>query len=228
MKKMFFFLLICASVEAQQLAPLTVEKIMRDPKWIGVAPSNVFWGEDSKQVYFQWNPEKSAGDSLYAISVSGPTAVKVNPPVRRQLPSPFGDYNTAKTKKVYEKNGDIFLLDVATGKITPVTNSVDRESNPAFSSDEKKILFISNNNLYRWEIGTGTFTQLTDFKKGTKKADPKLSEQEKWLKADQLAYLEVLRERNINKRLSEKNMKANLPKRPKEIYLDEKNADNIQ
>ena len=42
MKKLFFLLLIGASVEAQQLAPLTVEKIMRDPKWIGVAPSNVF------------------------------------------------------------------------------------------------------------------------------------------------------------------------------------------
>ncbi|HLZ16104.1 MAG TPA: hypothetical protein VKQ08_03655, partial [Cyclobacteriaceae bacterium] len=162
MKKMFFFLLICASVEAQQLAPLTVEKIMRDPKWIGVAPSNVFWGEDSKQVYFQWNPEKLAGDSLYAISVSSPTPVKVNPLVRRQLPSPFGDYNSARTKKVYEKNGDIFLLDVLTGKATPVTNSVDRESNPVFSSDEKKILFIANGNLYRWETGSGAFAQLTD------------------------------------------------------------------
>jgi hypothetical protein len=33
---------------AQQLAPLTVEEIMRDPKWIGVAPSNLTWAEDSK------------------------------------------------------------------------------------------------------------------------------------------------------------------------------------
>ncbi|HLZ16823.1 MAG TPA: prolyl oligopeptidase family serine peptidase, partial [Cyclobacteriaceae bacterium] len=80
----------------------------------------------------------------------------------------------------------------------------------------------------RWETGSGAFAQLTDFKKGTKKAEPKLSEQEKWLRMDQLAYLQVLRERNANKKLSDKNMKANLPRRPKEIYLDDKNADNIQ
>jgi hypothetical protein len=69
---------------------------------------------------------------------------------------------------------------------------------------------------------------LTDFRKGTKKTDLKLSDQEKWLKADQLAYMQVLKERNTNRKLSEKSQKGDKPKRPKEIYLDEKNVDNIQ
>src|SRR3954465_12211063 len=108
MRKLFFLLLICVSAEAQQLAPLTVEKIMRNPKWIGVSPSNFFWSEDGKQVYFQWNPEKLPGDSLYFVSLTNLIPTKVSPIIRRQLPS-FGQYNQAKTKKVYEKNGDIFL-----------------------------------------------------------------------------------------------------------------------
>jgi len=227
MKKIFLLLFIITSAEAQQLAPLTVEKIMRDPKWIGVAPSNFFWSEDGKQIYFQWNPEKLSGDSLYSVSLTNLTPTKVSPSLRRQLPS-FGQYNLARTKKVFEKNGDVFLLDVTSGKTIQITNSVERESNPSFSFDEKKVLFVANTNLFSWEIGSGAFTQLTDFRKGTKKSDPKLSEQEKWLKADQLEYMQVLKERNTNKKLSERNQKGDKPKRPKEIYLDDKMADNIQ
>jgi dipeptidyl aminopeptidase/acylaminoacyl peptidase len=228
MKKVFFLLLIAASAQAQQLTELTVEKIMRDPKWIGVAPSNIFWSDDSKQIYFQWNPQNFPGDSLYTITTTNQNPAKVDYKVRRQLSSPFGNYNPSKTKKVYEKNGDIFLLDIPSGKLVQITNTSDRESNPSFSFDEKKILFLTNGNLFSWAIASGTFAQLTDFRKGTKKAEPKISEQEKWLKTDQLAYLQILKERNTNRKLTDKNLKANLPKRAKEIYLDDKSADNIQ
>lgn len=228
MKKLLFILFIPALSWSQTLSQLTVEKIMRDPKWIGVSPSNISWSEDSKQVYFLWNPEKLSGDSLYSITPTNPSPSKVTPALRRQLPSNFGSYNSQRTKKTYEKNGDIFLLDIAANKLIQITNSVDRESGPAFSFDEKKITFIANNNLFSWSIESGAFTQLTDFKKGTKRGEPKLSEQEKWLKSDQLVYLQVLKERNADRKLTEKSQKADRPKRPKEIYLDDKNADNMQ
>ena len=96
-----------------------------------------------------------------------------------------------------------------------------------FSVDEKKVLFTTNNNLFSWEVGTGLFSQLTDFRKGTKKTDTKLSEQEKWLKADQLAYFEVLRRRSVNRKAAEKIQKADRAKRPKEIYIEEKTVDQI-
>ncbi|MEN9600268.1 MAG: hypothetical protein RL596_2592, partial [Bacteroidota bacterium] len=35
--------------------PLTVEKIMSDPRWIGTSPSNAFWSNDNKTVFFSWN-----------------------------------------------------------------------------------------------------------------------------------------------------------------------------
>lgn len=228
MKKVLLLLLIIPSAFAQQLAPLTVEKIMRDPKWIGVAPTNLNWSEDSKQIYFNWNPENNAGDSLYSITLTNRTPQKVGPVVRRSLPSGFGSYNKSYTKKLYEKGGDLFLLEIPTSKITQITNTVDRESNASFSSDERKVLFVANSNLFSWEIGTGTFAQLTDFKRGPKRPDAKSSEQEKWLKTDQLAYFEVLKQRSDNQKATEKNRKADQPKRPKEIYLDDKNITSIQ
>lgn len=228
MKKLLLFLFIGPMAFAQTLAPLTVEKIMRDPKWMGVAPSNINWSEDSKQIYFQWNPENNPGDSLYVVSLANHTPQKVTAPIRRSLPNAYGMYNKPFTKKLYEKNGDLFLLDLVSNKTTQITNTLDRESNAAFSFDESKVLFMANGNLYSWQIQSGTFAQLTDFRKGAKKPDPKLNEQEKWLKKDQLAYFEILKERSDNKKATEKSRKADEPARPKEIYLEEKNIDNIQ
>ncbi|MBL7872876.1 MAG: S9 family peptidase [Cyclobacteriaceae bacterium] len=229
MKKLFWLLLICPTAWAQRLAPLTVEKIMRDPTWIGVAPSNVNWSEDGKQLYFNWNPDNNEGDSLYSITLTNRTPQKVSPATRRSLPVSFSSsYNKNFTKKLYEKSGDLFLLDVPTGKTTQITNTLDRESNPSFSLDEKKILFTADGNLFRWEIGTGTFTQLTNFRKGNKRTEAKLSEQEKWLKGDQLAYFEILKQRSDSRKATEKNRQGDQPSRPKEIYIDDKNVNEIE
>src|SRR5690349_17507365 len=220
MRKAFWLVLFSLCAHAQSLAPLTVEKIMRDPKWIGVSPSNVYWSEDSKQLYFNWNPQRNPGDSLYVITLASRVPQQVTPAVRRSLGAAVGEYNKSRTRKTYEKNGDLFLLDVASGKVVQVTNTTVREFNPVFSSDEKRIIFAADLNLFSWEISTGTFAQLTDVKRGTKKSDSKQNEQEKWLNADQLAYFDVLKLRSDNKKAGDLSRKRDNPKRPKEIWID--------
>jgi dipeptidyl aminopeptidase/acylaminoacyl peptidase len=224
MRTIFSALFLAAALAgfAQSLGELTVDKIMRDPKWIGTAPSNVRWSHDSKTVYFNWNPEKAPGDSLYKITLQNRTPQKVSKVERLALPS-FGAYNRAFTKMVYEKNGDIFLLDLPTGKSVQITNTTGRESGPYFSGDERKIHFTFDQNLYAWEISTGNFTQLTDFRRGRKPGSPSATEQEKWLKQDQLAYIEVLKQRKDNRDARENNQRSEQPTRPKAIYLEDKN-----
>ena len=57
------------SFSQPKLNTLSVEKIMRDPKWIGTSPSNVFWSADGKYLYFNWNPDNAPSDSLYFITL---------------------------------------------------------------------------------------------------------------------------------------------------------------
>ncbi|MFN8353444.1 MAG: prolyl oligopeptidase family serine peptidase [Spirosomataceae bacterium] len=211
-----------------QLAPLTVEKIMRDPKWIGVAPTNPFWSEDSKNIYFSWNPDNNKGDSLYVASVTDKKPTKVQPAVRRALPSAFGTYNRARTLKVFTRSGDLYLLDCKMLGVRQLTNTVENESNPQFSQDEQRIVFQRTNNLYSVNIQTGEVKQWTNFLAGPKRPETKPNEQEKWLKQDQLALFDVLRERADKRKEAEKINKADAPKRPKEIYLDDKQVDNVQ
>ena len=231
MKKslLFYLFLFTYNIQAQTLAPLTVEKIMREPsQWIGTSPSNPFWSEDGKTIYFSWNPEKAKSDSLYKMSLVDKKPIKVSPQERRALPNPNGVYSKDFSQKVYEKNGDIYLMNCKTYQVQPLTQTIERESNPSFNVDAKKIIFSRNGNLFSFEIATGHTIQLTNFVAGSKKVEAKPSEQEKWQKNDQLALFDILKERKAKKDEGDKIAKADLPKRPKEIYLEEKMTINQQ
>jgi dipeptidyl aminopeptidase/acylaminoacyl peptidase len=225
MKKTLLTLIFSALI-FNLFAQLSVEQIMQDPKFtVGSLPSNIVWSEDSKTVYFNWNPDKNKADSLYGASIYDKKPFKVTPQTRRALPAQ-GDYSKDFFRKVYAKNGDLYLMDVRTMAIRQITNTVENESNPTFSMRDDKIIYTKNNNLYSFTIANGEIDQLTNFQTGTKKPEPKINDQEKWQKQDQLSLFEVLKERADKKKEGDRIQKADLPKRPKEIFAEDKYIDS--
>ena len=253
MKRFFFFLLII--IISQQifsqtnLAVLTVEKIMRDPKWIGTSPSNIYWSNDGKYLFFNWNPEKAISDSLYYITKENLNPTKADYHIKQNILSANNVvYNHTRTAFTYSRNGDIFFADAKTGSTKRITKTADNESNPFFSFNETKIAYTKNQNLYAWDIATGETIQITNFQKGeapaqenvsqnqrrrqAKAADEKkenLNAQEKWLENDQLQLFDVLRERKQKKDLAD-SIKKMAPKEKelRKIYTDDKDIFNIQ
>jgi hypothetical protein len=61
-----------------QTPALTVEKIMRDPKWIGTSPTLHQWSADGKMIYFNWDPDNALDDSVYYITPGNKTPVKAS------------------------------------------------------------------------------------------------------------------------------------------------------
>lgn len=219
--------LMVASAHAQVLDKLTVEKIMRHPKWMGVSPSSPHWSVDGKTLYFYWNPESAVSDSLYAYHVASKSIRKTTASERIQGAPRTVHYNQRFTQGVYEKNGDIFLFDLATGKTRQITNTAGNEYGPQFSADGQLIIFSAGMNLYSWSITSGTITQITDFRTG-KKPGSSTNDQESWLKADQLKLFQVLNDRNNKAELRKKNLKKESPKHAKEIYVDDRSVELTQ
>src|SRR5262245_14311447 len=125
-KSSCFLLLLLLTAGAFAQESLTVEKIMRDPVWIGTSPSGVNWSYDSKSVYFNWNPDKNTADSLYTWSLTGtsPAKLKYNDAALLTAIN-NGNYNSTYTQLVYAYRGDIFLLDIKTNKTTRITQTQD-------------------------------------------------------------------------------------------------------
>jgi len=215
---LFFLLFFFQTIGQQKLDKLTVEKIMRDPNWIGTSPSNIQWSNDGKSIYFSWNPEKALADSLYYITLSNKTPVKVTP-AEMQVVRATGNYvyNTSRSAYVLAKDGDIFYTEIKTGKTKRITQTADAETNPQFSFNDSKIAYTRNQNLYAWDIISGETMQLTNLQTGAAAPTPPTTgfagrgnnqaasnnnasvassnPQEDWLKNDQLTYFEVLKSR---------------------------------
>ncbi len=207
---------------------LKIEQFMQGERFTGYAPQDIFWSEDSKTIYFSWNPDMDTLRSLYGIRADGGQPQKLSPDALRDLPE-GGVYNKAHTQKLYSKNGDLFLLEMATGKRRQLTNTVDRESGARFSGDEKMIVFQQANNLYAWEIEGGALRQLTDFRRGPAKSETPLPEQEQWVKNDQLQLFDVLEERKATRETRDRRNEASEPKRPREInYGERQQLSNLQ
>ncbi|MCZ7602849.1 MAG: DPP IV N-terminal domain-containing protein [Melioribacteraceae bacterium] len=191
-------------VSVQTKPKLAIEQIMQDPKWTGEVSSTIWWSEDGKQIYFKWNPGDAKAESTYVANKDGTGLRKLTLEERKNLIPDQGDYNKAKTKKVYTKNNDIYLVDIPSMEISQLTNTTERESSPEFSFDEKKVLFIRNSNLYSVDLETGLLTQLTDFRQGDKPKDKSKTDREKWLEKEELSLIQILRERKEEKERKKK------------------------
>src|SRR5450432_2845978 len=88
-----------------KLDKLTVEKIMRDPKWMGSSPSGTFWSNDGNTLYFLWNPDKAPADSLYYITKDNKTPVKATVEQKQFILSDNNAvYNLARTAYIYSRD----------------------------------------------------------------------------------------------------------------------------
>ncbi|MEP7371908.1 MAG: prolyl oligopeptidase family serine peptidase [Chitinophagaceae bacterium] len=224
----FLLLFLTLTIFPQaKLDNLTVEKIMRDPKWIGTSPSNPQWAADGKTVFFNWNPDKAISDSLYFITTDSKTPVKAT--VRQKQNLVYANsllYNKARTAYTYIKDADIFYTDIKTGKTKRITETTETETNPQFSFNETKIVCSRSQNLYAWNIVTGETQQLTNLKSGSgssaKAGTENSNQQEAWLKRDQLQYFEVLRSRKEKKDLADAYTKDTKKKELRSISIDDK------
>ncbi|WP_374950398.1 prolyl oligopeptidase family serine peptidase [Mucilaginibacter sp.] len=242
MKKLFtpLLLLVFAGASAQKLEKLTVEKIMRDPKWMGVSPSNIRWSDDSRKVYFNWNPKNEDRDGMYYVTTANLKPQDLNLADRKVLVPENGKLNKKGTLKVYEKNGDIFLLDIKPGKVVQLTNTTARESNPTFSGDETSIIFTNENDLFAIKLAKGELIQLTSFVKAAA-ATPAAAgrrgaagntqggnEQERWLKKQQMELFDIIKVNDKNRKLDSVERKESQPVKLREINIGDKRLGSTQ
>jgi len=159
--------------------------------------------------------------STYAVNVKSKAIKKLSFEELKQK-SNDGDYSKDYNWKVYEKGGDLFLMDLKTYTSRRITNTLARESNPQFSGDQKSIIYQVDNNVYKWDIESGSIVQLTDFKSGKEKKEPKQSKQDEWLEDDQLKLFNILEKRK-NEDDAEKYRKEQTEfDRPETIYFGDK------
>lgn len=230
MKNIFTILLLfaTAATQAQDASKLTVEKIMRDQKWIGTAPDNYRWSDDSKTVYFDWNPENKTKTQLYRVQVGKIKPEKSPDTTTEKFIGPEYTYNQDGSLGVADKDGDIYLLNVKNKKQQRLTNTTEIESNAGFLKSNN-IYFQKAGNFFLLDIKTGSLVQLSNFQAGKKPVlatAKNTSAQDQWLKKQQTDIFDVLKDKTTTARGGRSNRnaaKGNL----KPVYLENKFATGL-
>jgi dipeptidyl aminopeptidase/acylaminoacyl peptidase len=148
---------------------LTVDSIMRGPRLVGYPPTGVYWSQDSRRIYFRWkqaDEPRLKETSLYVVNRDGSGLRRLTDDEAKQAPPASGELSKDKTMTVFADEGDIFIYMHANGTRRQITRTVDAETNPHFTFDQKHIYFTRLSNLYVMALDSGSLEQLTDVRVG--------------------------------------------------------------
>ncbi|HMI54660.1 MAG TPA: DPP IV N-terminal domain-containing protein, partial [Gemmatimonadaceae bacterium] len=180
----------------------SIKNIMRGPELYGRQPGNVRWSADSKWIYFMWlEPgtdwrETPKQFRVRAIPGSKPERVPIQQVDSTGARFASSERSHNRRYSAVEFNGDLYINDLSTGTTRRLTQTVEAERNPQFSSNDREIFFVRNNNIYSIDLTTGLFRQLTDIRQGPAPSDSARAQgQQGRIEQQQRDLFEAIRDR---------------------------------
>ncbi|HEX3229659.1 MAG TPA: alpha/beta fold hydrolase, partial [Pyrinomonadaceae bacterium] len=201
---------------------LSVDSIMRGPRLVGYSPTGVYWSRDSQRIYFRWkqpDEPRLKEMSLYVVNRDGSGLRRLSEDEAKQAPPATGELSKDKTMTVFTDEGDVFVYDHAQGARRQITRTVDAETNAHFTFDQKRIYFTRLSNLYVMSLDGGSLEQITDIRTGGGAAapassPPKGTDSQEYLKKEERALIDAVRERAEQREEQEKKRKEREKRKP--------------
>ncbi|HEU0053932.1 MAG TPA: DPP IV N-terminal domain-containing protein, partial [Longimicrobium sp.] len=135
---------------------------------------------------------------LYRVSTTGgapePLADSVADRTAPGLDDGSG-WTPDRARRAYERRGDIFVADAATGRERRITDTPGRERAPHLSPDGRTVYFLQGNNAFAVPVEGGAYRQLTDIRREEAPKRDTLKGSRLALREDQTELLGVVRDR---------------------------------
>ena len=179
----------------------SIANIMRGPELYGRAPANVRWSADSRWIHFRWNePGADWREPMHPYRVRAQAGATPERRTAAQADSaePYvarGERAPAGGSRVVEANGDIYVVPWQ-GAPRRLTQTVQDETRPTWSSDGRTVYFVRDGNAYAISLGDDLTRQLTDIRSGPAPKDStKATGQHGRLEQQQRELFESVRDR---------------------------------
>ncbi|HEV7491060.1 MAG TPA: prolyl oligopeptidase family serine peptidase, partial [Rhodanobacteraceae bacterium] len=148
----FVSLLVFASAPARAI---TIEQAMADPDWIGSPVQHPYWSVDGRSIYYSLKQKGSQIHDLHRIALADDQDTIVDPAAMVGADGADPVFDRAHAHAAFVRNGDVFIRDVASGRLTQVTRTPQAESSPQFSADGRALHYRSGNDWYVYDIAAG-------------------------------------------------------------------------
>jgi dipeptidyl aminopeptidase/acylaminoacyl peptidase len=135
-------------------APLDMETIMANPDWIGQAVESPYWSVDGRHLYYSLKRDGSPVRDLYRVDPTTGQSVKLDPAALAQADGP-AVFDRAHRHAAFILHGDVFVVDLASGRRSQLTRTPQDESAPRFSADGRALQFRDGNDWYSHDLASG-------------------------------------------------------------------------
>jgi len=134
--------------------PLDMETIMANPDWIGQAVESPYWSVDGRNLYYSLKHDGNPVRDLYRVDPASGQSVKLDPAAMARADGP-AVFDRAHQHAAFILHGDVFLVDLASGRRVQVTRTPQEESSPRFSADGRALQYRDDNNWYSYDLVSG-------------------------------------------------------------------------
>lgn len=143
--------------------PLTLNQIMADPDWMGLLAKGAYWSDDSKSVYFARQAHASPTRDYYNQGVNQATASQLGLSQLHLADQQHGVLDNTKTRKAYIYQGNLFIKELTSGKISQLTRQNVAVDGVRFL-DGGDLAFWQGEQIFQIHQDSGMFEQIANIK----------------------------------------------------------------
>jgi dipeptidyl aminopeptidase/acylaminoacyl peptidase len=177
-------------------APLTLERAMADPDWIGPPVENAFWSLDGQAAIYSLKRAGSPLRDTWRVDLGGGEPAKVEDAQLSALDAAAPVYDRARQRALFVRNGDVFLRDLRSNALRQLTRSDAVDSQPVFTADGRGVIFLANTDWMRIDLGSGLLTSAATLKA---EKDPRAEPPKDALRDLQLRLFDTLRKEKADR-----------------------------
>jgi dipeptidyl aminopeptidase/acylaminoacyl peptidase len=182
-------LLLLWAIPAPLLAAPSLEQIMADPDWIGPPVEEAWLSLDRTHAYYRVKKPGNALRDLHRIVLTtGEDAIVADADLSGiDAGSPV--YDRERRRAVFVRNGDVFLRELGSGRLSQLTRGLDNTADVRFATDGS-VLALSGGRWLAIDPRTGLAGELADLRF---EADPLEGKKDDALGQTQLRLFDTLR-----------------------------------
>jgi dipeptidyl aminopeptidase/acylaminoacyl peptidase len=190
-----------SSLAATNEPELTLERIMGDPEWISRPPESPYWSDDGRTVYYSRKRLGSQLRDLFALDVANGQSRAVADAERSEAGASGNDsgaeWNSKWTARVYVREGDVFLRDLRSRRLTQITRTAAVESGAQFQLGDQAVAFRRGDDWFLRDLASGLESQVAELRLSDDPAEKKPADD--YLSRQQERLLDIVRLRRERK-----------------------------
>ena len=148
---------LVAPPQAEQ--PLTLQQIMADPDWMGIRAQGAYFADDGQSIYYSRQPSASVLKDYYQLQLGSGNKNKLELSQLHRADQRAGVFNAEHSEKAYLYQGNLFVKDLGTGKVSQLTRSNQAVDDLRYLNDGT-IAYWQGGEVFVVEPDTGMTRQL--------------------------------------------------------------------